>query len=55
MPQEAVTADAKWTHDYIDHYRLDAKIIGEFLYQKWGNYQYDVKVCIRGFYLNKAT
>lgn len=40
---EPVPADAVWAYDYIDHYRLDEKIIGNFLETKWGRYMYCVK------------
>ena len=41
---ESVSANAKWQYDYIDHYRLDEKIIGGFLSEKWGKgYRYYVK------------
>lgn len=42
MP-ESVSANANWQYDYIDHYRLDTKIIDEYLYGIWGDYQYHVK------------
>ena len=42
MP-EAVPANAVWQYDYIDHYRLDEKIIAGFLKNKWGDYKYYVK------------
>ena len=41
---ESVSANAVWQYDYIDHYRLDEKIIGGFLSEKWGkSYRYYVK------------
>ena len=43
MP-ESVSANAKWQYEYIDHYRLDEKIINGFLSKKWGDYKYYVKV-----------
>lgn len=42
MP-ESVSANAEWQYDYIDHYRLDPTIIGNFLSGIWGNYKYYVK------------
>ena len=42
MP-ESVSANAVWQYDYIDHYRLDEKIIAGFLNEKWGGYKYYVK------------
>lgn len=40
---EPVSANADWQYDYIDHYRLDEKIINGFLGKKWGEYKYYVK------------
>lgn len=40
---EPVSANADWQYDYIDHYRLDEKIISGFLGKKWGEYKYYVK------------
>lgn len=43
---EPLPVNAVWQHDYIDHYRLDAKIIDRFLRRKWGEgYKYSVKAC----------
>ena len=40
---ESLPPNPVWQWDYIDHYRLDERIIGGFLTEKWGNYKYYVK------------
>ncbi|KAI4224016.1 MAG: hypothetical protein L6R36_004986 [Xanthoria steineri] len=37
-------ANAVWQYDYIDYYRLDEKIIDQYLREKWGLYKYHVKL-----------
>ncbi|KAI4224144.1 MAG: hypothetical protein LQ349_007289 [Xanthoria aureola] len=37
-------ANAVWQYDYIDYYRLDEKIIDQYLREKWGAYKYHVKL-----------
>ncbi|KAL8934994.1 MAG: hypothetical protein Q9211_004939 [Gyalolechia sp. 1 TL-2023] len=41
---EPVSPGAKWRYDYIDHYRLDEKIIEDFLTEKWGAYKFKVTI-----------
>ena len=41
---DPMPANAVWQYDYIDYYRLDEKIIDQYLREKWGAYKYHVKV-----------
>lgn len=41
---DPMPANAVWQYDYIDYYRLDEKIIDQYLREKWGLYKYHVKV-----------
>lgn len=42
---EAVSENARWRYDYVEHYRLNERIINDFLANIWGGgYQYFVSV-----------
>ena len=41
---DPMPAHAVWQYNFIDYYRLDEKIIDQYLREKWGAYKYHVKV-----------
>lgn len=41
---EPIPTDAKWGYDSIDHYRLTADIINDYLQRKWGRYNFYIEV-----------